>query len=151
VWLAGCYLRIVPIFPSEEWVREWVELANASPEFEKSGAGWEGAVGVVIEADRACGLPETVFLRLDGREGKWLNYELGTNPASIDGAVLTLRAPYRRWKQLVAQEIDPVKAVLQGRLRVRGSAKVILRRIDSLSIVMRLAGTMETTFVDDGL
>jgi putative sterol carrier protein len=139
------------MFPSDQWVGAWVGLANESPEFEESGAGWDGAIGAVIEADPAGGLPETLYLRLDGREGKWLGYELGTDPASIEGAVVTLRAPYRRWRQLVAQELDPVKAVLQGKLRVRGSATAILRRIDSFAIVVRLAGEVETTFIDDGL
>lgn len=101
------------MFPSDEWVRAWVGLANESPEFEKSGAGWDGAIAAVIEADPGGGLLKTLYLRLDGREGKSLGYELGADPASIDGAVVTLRAPYRRWRQLVAQELDPVKAVLQ--------------------------------------
>lgn len=139
----------MPLFPSDEWVREWVELANGSAEFEASGAGWDGAVGAVVEADPKRGVPTTLYLRLDGREGKWLGHELGTSPAVVESAVFTLRAPYWRWKQLVGQDLNPLKAVLQGKLRVSGHAPAILRRVSSLTILMRLAGELETTFVDE--
>ena len=68
----------MPLFPSEEWVEAWVALANGSAEFEASGAGWEGAVGIVIEADPRSGVPETLYVRLDGRNGP-----LAQSPAPV--------------------------------------------------------------------
>jgi putative sterol carrier protein len=139
----------MPLFPSEEWVEAWVTLANGSAEFEASGAGWEGAVGIVIEADPRSGVPETLYIRLDGRSGKWLGHALGTSSGILETTVFVLRAPYVRWKQLVRQELHPIKGLLQGRIRIEGHLPVILRWIASIGILAKLAGEVDTEFVDE--
>jgi putative sterol carrier protein len=139
----------VPVFPSEEWVDAWVALANRSPEFEESGRGWEGAVGLVIEADTDAGFTEPLYVRLDGRQGKWLGSELGRNSALVEGAVFVLQAPYRRWKELIKQDLNPIRGVLQGKLRVAGHLPVILKWTNSMAILAQLAGQIDTDFVDE--
>jgi putative sterol carrier protein len=139
----------VPVFPSEEWVDAWVALANRTPEFEASGRGWEGAVGLVIEPDADAGLPEPIYVRLDGRHGKWLSSELGKDSALVEGAVFVLRAPYPRWKDLIRQKLQPVRGVLQGKIRVEGHLPVILRWTKSVAIFAELAASVDTEFVDE--
>jgi putative sterol carrier protein len=139
----------MPLFPSEEWVEAWVALANGSAEFEASGAGWEGAVGIVIEADARSGVPETLYMRLEGRNGKWLGHAFGNSSVIVENTVFVLRAPYARWKELVRQDLHPVKGVLQGRIRIQGHLPVILRWIASIGILARLAGELDTEFVDE--
>jgi putative sterol carrier protein len=139
----------MPLFPSEEWVEAWVVLANGSAEFKASGAGWEGAVGIVIDADPPSGVPEAVYIRLDGRDGKWRSHALGADPALLGGTAFVLRASYLSWKGLVRQELYPVKALLQGRIRIEGHLPVILRWITSIGVLARLAGDIDTDFVDE--
>jgi putative sterol carrier protein len=139
----------VPVFPSEEWVAAWVALANGSLEFEASGRGWEGAVGLVIESDREAGVAEPLYVRLDGRHGKWLSSELGTSSELLEGAVFVLRAPYRGWKDLIRQDLKPIKGLLQGKLRVVGHLPVILKWTRSMAILAELAGRIDTEFVDE--
>jgi putative sterol carrier protein len=139
----------VAVFPSEEWVQAWVALANRSPEFEASGRWWEGAVGLVIEADAKAGVADSLYVRLDGRHGKWLGSEFGRNKALVEGAVFVLRAPYRRWKDVINQELHPIKALLQGKLRVEGHLPVILKWTKTMAILAELAGRIDTEFVDE--
>lgn len=137
------------LFPSEEWVEAWVNLANGSAEFETSGEGWQGAVAAVIEADTDAGIPEPLYVRLEGRHGKWLGHAFGTDSTLTDGAVFVLRAPYRRWKELIRQELHPLKGVLLGKIRVQGHLPVILSWTKSIAILAELAGRIETEFVDE--
>ena len=139
----------MPLFPSDEWVEAWVALANGSAEFEASGSGWEGAVGIVIEADPGSAVPETLYLRLEGRGGKWLSHALGTESGLLDGTVFVLRAPYVRWKELINQDLHPIKGLLQGRIRIQGHLPIILRWIGSVAVLARLAGEVRTEFVDE--
>jgi len=139
----------MPEFPSEGWVRAWVDLANHSKEFESSGAGWEGAVGVVIEPDAAAGVTEPFLVRLEGRHGKWQGCAFGTNEALLEATVFVLRAPYRRWKEVVSQELHPIKALLQGKIRVQGHLPVILKWTRSMIVLGQLAGQVDTTFIDE--
>jgi putative sterol carrier protein len=139
----------MPLFPSEEWLEAWVAAANASAEFEASGAEWDGAVVVVIEADPDSGVPDTLYMRLDGRAGKWRGYALGTDVSLLDGTSFALRAPYRRWKEIVSQDRHPIKGLLQGSIRIQGHLPVILRWIGSITILATLAGEIDTQFVDE--
>lgn len=139
----------MPVFPSEEWVAAWVAAANRSREFEASGRGWEGAVGLVIEADANAGVAESLYVRLDGRHGKWLGSELGRNSALVEDAVFVLRAPYRRWKDLIRRELHPVKGLLQGKMRIEGHLPVILKWTKSMAILAELAGRIDTQFIDE--
>lgn len=49
----------MPLFPSPQWVAARVELSNSDKEFRAAGAGWNGAVGGVIEADPTAGVGDT--------------------------------------------------------------------------------------------
>lgn len=138
----------MPIFPSEEWVEAWVAFANRSAEFEASGRDWQGAVGLVIEADADAGLVESLYVRLEGRRGKWLGWELGRNSALVERVVFVLRAPYGRWQELVRQELHPIKGLLQGKIRIEGHLPVVLKWMKSMAILAELAGRVDTEFVD---
>jgi putative sterol carrier protein len=139
----------VPTYPSQEWLEAWATIANSSTEFRSSGAGWSGGVGLVIEADPGLGVPETLYLRLDGDDGRWTEVGFGRHPGLVEGTVFTIRAPYLRWKQVIRQELDPVKGVLQGKLVLRGHLPVVLRWIRAIRILAKLAGRVETSFVDE--
>jgi putative sterol carrier protein len=139
----------MPLFPSEEWVEAWLARANGSAEFAQAGSGWDGAVGLIIEADPQRGVAQTLFMRLEGRDGEWTGYSLGTDRARLGVTVFVLRAPYLRWKELIEQELQPVWALLQGKVRIEGHLPVIVRWMAAIIVLARLAGELETEFVDE--
>lgn len=137
------------VFPSEEWVQAWVALANRSSAFEASGKGREGAVALVIEPDREAGVPRAIYVRLDGRNGKLVGYEFGTQRAAAEGVIFALRAPYSRWKEIVKQELNPVKGLVQGKIGVDGHVPIVLTWTKSILVLAELAGRIQTEFVDE--
>lgn len=138
-----------PVFPSEEWVGAWLALANRSAEFEASGKEWEGAVILVIGAEPTAGIPDAVYVRLDGRHGKWLGHELSTDRRLAEGAVFVLRAPYARWKQVIRQELNPIKGLVQGKIRIEGHLPVVFKWTKSVLLLAELAGRLDTEFLDE--
>jgi putative sterol carrier protein len=138
-----------PVFPSEEWVGAWLALANRSAEFEASGKEWEGAVTLVIGAEPSAGLPSSIYIRLEGRHGKWLGHELSTDGRLAEGSVFVLRAPYARWKQVIRQELNPIKGLVQGKLRIHGHLPVIFKWTRSVLLLAELAGRLDTEFPDE--
>jgi putative sterol carrier protein len=139
----------VPVFPSEDWAAAWIALANASEEFERSGAGFAGSIVLVVEFDRIGGLPDRVYLRLSGESGKWVSHELGRSDTLLEGALFVLQASYARWKALIRQELHPIKALLQGKIRIRGHLPEFLKWTRSVMILAELAGQVETEFLDE--
>jgi putative sterol carrier protein len=139
----------VPVFPSEEWTAAWVALANGSEEFEASGRGFSGTIVLVVEADQCAASSGPVYLRLAGTEGKWVNHDFGRSEMLLEGASFVLRGPYRDWKTLIRQEIHPIKALLQGKIRIRGHLPEFLKWTRAMTILTELAGEIDTEFVDE--
>ena len=139
----------MPVFPSEEWAAAWVALANASDEFKAAGKGFSGSVALVIEADPRAGLPRAVYLRLTGRDGHWEDHDLGSSDILLDGATFVLRGPYPRWKALIRQELHPIKALLQGKIRIRGHLPEFLKWTRAMTILAELAGEIDSQFIDE--
>ena len=137
------------IFPSPEWVAAWVELANSDLAFRSAGAGWDGVVCGVIEADEAAGIGDDLYLRLVGRDGYWHENTLAADAGLLDGSAFTIRGPYSTWKSVICQQLNPITGIMQGRLRLQGQLSTFLRWSRAMLIMTQLAGRMDTAFVDE--
>ena len=134
------------LFPSEVWVSAWIALCNADAEFQEAGVGWNGSAGCVI---RPAGQPGTdsLYLRLTGRDGQWTDHTLEPNPEVVDGSLFVLSADYVTWRAVIEQKLNPIRAMVQGRVRVSGQLSSVLRWHRSLLIMTQLAGRLETDFI----
>jgi putative sterol carrier protein len=135
-------------FPSEEWLKEYVERINGSPAYKEAAATWEGDVAYVIEAEPDKGVPETVWAWLDlwhgeCREGKLISPEEG------EKAKFLIRAPYSRWKEVIKKELDPIKGMMQGKLKLKGDLPTIVRYVKASNELVNLAQTVPTEFPDE--
>ena len=61
-------------------------------------------------------------------------------PAEGDAAAFVISATYRRWKDVVRGDLDPVRAMMQGKLRVRGDLPTILRYVQAAHELVVLCG-----------
>src|SRR5207248_7281305 len=52
-------------FPSEEWLKLYVERINESKEYKEAAATWEGDIGYVFEAEPDKGVNDEVWAWLD--------------------------------------------------------------------------------------
>jgi putative sterol carrier protein len=138
----------VPEFPSDPWVKAFVERINGSVEYAASAAGWEGDVAIVIEAEPDRGVPETAWVLLellDGacRGGGVVDEERGTR------APFVIRASYSRWKDVIRGDLDPIKAMMQGKLKVQGDLPMIIRYARATNELAHLTQLVDTSFPDE--
>src|SRR4051794_11776389 len=141
----------MPDFSGEEWLRAWVDLANADAAFRASDEGWVGSVGLIV-LDRprrhGAGRSDTVF-RLRGADGLWTSAEIVPDPSDVDDATFVIAAEHDRWKEIIRGELNPIKGIVSGRIRVHGHLPDVLKRIKSILIMAELASRLETRFVDE--
>ena len=135
-------------FPEEEWLKEFVERLNQSSSYREAAATWEGDVALVIEAEPDKGVPEDVWAWLDlwhgeCREGRITSEEEGSKAKFI------VRAPYSRWKEVIRKELDPVKAMMQGKLKLKGDLPTIVRHVKATNELVNLSQTVPTEFPDE--
>jgi putative sterol carrier protein len=135
-------------FPSEEWLDEFVDRINSSQAYKEAAATWEGDVCFVFEAEPDKGVPQNIHGWLDlwhgeCRGGKLVSQEEG------EKATFVISAPYSRWKEVLRRELDPVKGMMQGKLKLKGDLPTIVRYVKASNELVNLAGTVPTEFVDE--
>jgi putative sterol carrier protein len=135
-------------FPSEEWLAEYVQRINDSGSYREAAASWEGDVAYVIEAEPDKGVAEDVWAWLDLWHGECRDGKL-VSPADGERARFVIRAPYSRWKEVIKKELDPVKGMMQGKLKLKGDLPTIVKHVKAANELVNLAQTVPTEFADE--
>ena len=134
-------------FPRDEWFRALASEINDSSAYREAAADWEGDIAFLVEAEPDRGLPADVWGLLDlwhgvCRGGGVIEADRGREAAYI------LRAPYSRWKEVVTGELDPIKAMMQGKLKVQGDLPTIVRQVRAANELVELTQQIPTEFPD---
>jgi putative sterol carrier protein len=115
---------------AEKWAKEYCEALNDNENYEEAAKDWgikqEGAMLFVMEASGEVEDDLTLFLDLKG--GKCLGIKLlkpGEDPPRE--SILALRAPMLIWKKVAFQELDPIKGLMQNKLKVDGDMALAMR------------------------
>src|SRR5262245_11196947 len=107
-------------FPSPEWVTEFKHAIDASPAYKAAGATWtHGPVAMVVKADPAIGIAEDVGLWLDLDRGVCKDARI-VDRTEADRAPFCISGEYSRWKSVIRKELDPIKAMMQKKLELKG-------------------------------
>jgi len=111
-------------FPSEEWLKKYVEIVNASREYEQAARDWEGDILFIITPDERFDREEVYWLDL--YHGKVREWRRLSNRAERE-AQFVYEGPYGNWVKLIKGEIEPIKGILTGKFKLRGNMMKILR------------------------
>lgn len=136
------------VFPSEEWLELYVERINASKDYEEAAATWEGDLSYVFEREPDKGVPDDVWVWIDLWHGKCR----GAKQVDIqegEKAKFIIRAPYSRWKEVIRRELDPIKGMMQGKLKLKGDLPTIVRYVKAANELVNIAASVPTEFLDE--
>jgi len=136
-------------FPSEEWVAAYKDAINANPAYKVAGANWDkGVVALVCKAKPVVGIPEDIGIWLDLHKGVCREAKVVTAAEAMK-APFCITGDYERWKQVIKKELDPVKGMLQGKLRLKGDLPTIVRFVEASKALVESAGMVPTVFPDE--
>jgi putative sterol carrier protein len=136
------------IFPSDEWVTTYRDRINASSEYREAAATWEGAIAFVFEAEPDRGVREDLWAYLDLWHGECRDARM-ISPGEGEQAPYVIRAPYSRWKEVLRGDLDPVKGMMQGKLKVHGDLATIVRYVRAANELVHLTMQVPTQFLDE--
>jgi putative sterol carrier protein len=139
----------VPLFPSREWLEAYAAEINSSKVYAESAATWEGDVTLLCEAEPLLGVSGPIYSWLDLWHGKCRAVRYDVPAEEGDLAKFVIRAPYSRWKQVIRGELEPVRGMMQGKLKVRGDLATIVRHVKAADELVRIARQVPTVFVDE--
>jgi putative sterol carrier protein len=111
---------------SPEFAAAFKDEINRSAAYKQAANGWKWTVGLVVEAEPEHKFPESqgVFMDLFNGEARDIRAVTAAEAAKCD---IVITATYSRWKQVMKKELDPVKGMMQGKLKLKGDLPTIVR------------------------
>ena len=133
-------------FPSQAWTDAFAEAVNRNEAYQKHGKPWTfGSVAMVVKANADRGIPEDAGMILDVHEGQCRGAAYVKGMDAVQEAPFIIVADYDRWTQVIAGEVDPIKAMMEGKLKlVKGSLPTMLRFVESSRALVDSATEVDT-------
>ena len=136
------------LFPSAPWTAAYQTAVNDNPQYKTAGKEWtHGPVALVVKADPAIDLGEDMAVLLDVHGGQCRHATYTTASEARGSAAFAVEGPYDNWKKLITENQDPIKALMQGKLKLtKGHLPTIIRYVESSKQLLASAQTVSTEF-----
>ncbi len=137
----------VPFF-SDQWIREYEGRINGNPAYRIAAADWTAGVVALVCKAQPPAVPRDVGIWLDldrgvCREAKLVSVEEAAK------APFCITGEYARWKQVLRKELEPIKGMMQGKLKLKGDLPTIVRQVESAKELVNSAAMIDTAFLDE--
>ncbi len=136
------------IMGTPSWIHAYESRIRGDATYRELASAWEGSVVIHVLADPDVGLDEDMYLMMDLWHGDCRSMRLV--PADVgEAGDFLLTSSYSRWKQVMAGEVDVVKALMQGKIKLRGDLPTIVRFSKAATRLVELVTGVPTIFLDD--
>ena len=138
---------MVKAFSPEFAVAYKQELTN-SQTYRQAAKGWKWSVGLVLEAEPDKNVPEDAGLYLDLYDGEARDVRV-VAPEEARKCDFVISGTYSQWKRIMKQELDPTKAMMQGKLKLKGDLPTIVRYTKASQEMAQLTSKIDVEFPDE--
>ncbi|MCS7082084.1 MAG: SCP2 sterol-binding domain-containing protein [Bacteroidetes bacterium] len=107
---------------TQERLQRWCQALNASSEYREAARDWEGALALIAIQD---GVERVAYLDL--HRGTCRGARLAS-PQEAEAAAYVLVGDRQVWEQVLFSGLDPVLALMSGKLRLRKGNPLSLSR-----------------------
>jgi putative sterol carrier protein len=137
-------------FPSAEWCTAYRDAINANAGYKLAGKDWtHGPVAMVVTAQPAIGIAEDTAMWLDVDHGQCRDCRL-VSRSEADGAAFVIVASYARWKEVIRNELDPTKGMMQNKLKLtKGHMPTMVKFVTASKELVQASSRVPTRFVDE--
>jgi putative sterol carrier protein len=137
-------------FPSPEWAQAYKDAINSNEAYKTAGKDWtHGVVAMIVKADASLRIPEDTALWLDVHQGVCRECKL-ISGAEAQAASFVIVADYARWKLVIKKELDPIKGMMQGKLKLtKGHMPTIVKYVHSSRELVESTARVPTQFRDE--
>ena len=129
-------------FPSDEWIKALKDQLNDSTSYAEIAKNWEG--DFYFQIDWPSGAPPTL-LYIDLWHGKCRDAFQVTEAATHKPA-FRLSAPFDNFSRVIKGELDPLQAMVTGKIRVQGNMVMLMKNIPTVLEFVRVCQQVDSTF-----
>jgi putative sterol carrier protein len=139
---------LVHRFPSEEWTAALRVALNNDRAYREVGKAWTfGAVAMIVRSDPANGVEQAAGIILDVHAGECRSARFVEGTDDPADAEFVIVASYARWKDVIEGKLDPIKGMMQGKLKLtRGELPTIIRFVEPSRLLVSSASKVPTDF-----
>ncbi|QBS38210.1 Fis family transcriptional regulator [Thermaerobacter sp. FW80] len=131
---------------TEEWAKAYKERINANANYREAARTWEWPLAFVLEADPSLGIEEERAIILDLYKGECRDARVGTK-ADLENVPYVISADAYTWKQVMDGELDPLAAMMRGKLKIlKGDMGVLSGYVIAAKELVNSAQQVETEF-----
>ncbi|NIQ39174.1 MAG: Fis family transcriptional regulator [Proteobacteria bacterium] len=134
-------------FLSEEWVQRFKGEVQNNPSYKEAAKTWEGDMTLVVQADPQAGIEADVYLYMDLWHGDCRDMRLVSKEEG-EKAQFVITGSYDRWKQVAKGELEPVKGMMQGKLKLKGDLPYIVRYVQAGKELINCTAKIPARFPD---
>ena len=130
---------------TQEWADAAMQELNSSQTYKEVAKNWEGDMYVIIEPDASFKNRIIGYFDLwhgECRSASAINDETEKSPQ------YRISGPYTVMKQLLEKKLDPVKAMMTGKLKVKGNMGQIMRMPRAALEFTNCLSTVDAVFPD---
>jgi putative sterol carrier protein len=138
------------LFPSPEWAAAYEKAINENAKYKEAGKDWtHGAVAMVVKAEPTLGIMEDQAMWLDIDRGSCQSCRM-VPMSEAEKAPFVIVADHARWKSVIKGEMDPIKGMMQGRLKLtKGHMPTIVKYVTSQRELVQTSTKVPTKFRDE--
>ncbi len=124
-------------FPSAEWAGLFRTALEENAEYREAARAWEGDILLLVAPD--AGAANGCGIHLDLAHGECRGAEY-VEDASTVSSEFVFQAKREDWARLLRREVDPVRAIMDGTVKVRGNLAKLMRFTRAAKALVETAG-----------
>ena len=105
-------------------------------------------IALVVRGDAAVGIPDGVGMWLDLHQGICREARVVT-AAEAQAAPFCITGDYARWKEVLRKQLDPIKAMMQKKLELKGQMTTIVKYVNAAKELVEASTRVDTKFLDE--
>jgi len=133
---------------SDEWCKAWEEKVRQSEDFKVYNKGWEGDISGIMYKDPAANVHEDKYLYMLFHDGEVKSIRM-TDKETAEKCKFIISGDYARWKQVGKGELDAVKAMMQGKLKLKGNLPYVVKYVKGVQESIRCLIALDSQYPDD--
>jgi putative sterol carrier protein len=138
------------LFASPEWVSALQQVINANTAYRESAKNWEGDFWFVVEPDVGFGAgaevrQATQLIYLDLWHGQCRVARVANSEAE-HAPEFRIAGQYKNWRKIVSQNLDPIRALMTGQLKLQGNLAKVMRNVRAAQLLVQCAASVPTQF-----
>ncbi len=134
---------------TDSWARQWAKKLSNNEAYRIAASNWEGDIVLIMTKDSKLGIIEDLKVYLDLWHGKCLCGRVAIEKDEKDSKYVIV-APSREWKNIFEGSLDPIMALMRGKLILKkGSLSSLLPYVSAAKELVMSAIELDTDLPEE--